>query len=305
MALASAVPVATPGTTTRVVPAGSGEAWVNAAVTHVSQDFFETLGIRPVRGRSFTVTDISGATRVAVVSRRLADRLWAQGDPIGKFVQTDSFSDSLLVIGVAANTATSERDGRPASVLYLPLEQHSVGKLSLVVRTASEHFVSLRALQGSLGAHSDIIVYDLRTLAESVGVRLAPIRFVAWLLAGLAAVGIALALLGVYSVMSFFVTQRTREFGVYTALGARPVDIRMMILRQGLRMVLIGLVVGLPFALALGGILRRFLQDVRPDDPTTLSGVSIAVIVAGLVACDLPAARAARQSPTDALRRLG
>jgi predicted permease len=304
-ALATAVPVATPAQLTRAYGTDPGSTSSAAAVSLVSADFVQTLGLKILSGRGFNPDDGAGTARIALVSARLAARLWPGEDPLGKVLLTDARAGALVVVGVTSDTAWSERDPRAAAWLYLPLDPHAAGKLSLLIRTPDN--VQMRAdLQTRLGAvDPDVPIYDIRTLADAVGLRLAPVRLMAGVLAVLSSMGFSIALLGVYSVMAFFVRLRTREFGIHIALGAQPRDVRMMIVRQGLRSITPGVVIGLVMALGVAGTIRHFLFGIAPFHPATYLLVTAVTVFAGLVASAVPALRATRGNPASTLRQVG
>ncbi len=272
----------------------------------ISPDYFATVGLPVLRGRAFTDRDREGALPVAIVNEQLARRFWPREDPMGKrFRLTGRGSQEVEVevVGVV-------RDGRFRNFrqpirpcFYLSLWQHSRGEMSLEVRAAGDPALLIAAVRAEVRAlDKDLLLPEILTLKSHRDLGLSQERLTAALLGGLGLLALALVAIGTYGVISFSVAQRTREIGIRLALGARTSEVLRMVLRQGLAPVLAGLGIGLAAALALGCFIASLLYEVRPADPLTLAVTGSVLIAVALVACLLPARRASKVDPVEALR---
>ena len=291
-----------------------GETWIDSASAHaaagpdqetpvnvrfVSSDYFRTLSIPLLAGRSFSENDRS--RKVSVISARLAEFLWPGRDPIGrKFTRgNDQWFD---VIGVAGDVRANA-DKPPVAMMYRPYWDWMPYRTVLVVRAAG----SPRSLAGALraairNADSDVPIPRMRTMSEVLDESVVTRRFQMLLAAGFAGIALVVASLGIYAVVSYSVARRTSEIGVRTALGARAVDVYKLILRQGLAPVAAGLAFALAGAAAFGRILEGLLYETGSRDPLTLAAATSVLAAVALVACLIPARRAAHVDPLTALR---
>jgi putative ABC transport system permease protein len=276
----------------------------------ITPEYFRAIGMALVRGRSFTEADTERAPKVAIVSEKLARRLWSGEDPIGKRLLPPGTSPDeqgkprwATVVGVV-------HDARYRGLtdlrfdLYLPyLQIPNMLVKHLMVRTFRDPF-SLAAAIRAEGRRLDpaTIVEKIAAMDDVVAQAMAPWRFGTWTLGLLSLLALALASLGVYAAISQSVVERTREIGVRVAVGALPRDIVGLILREGLGLTVAGISMGLAVALGLGRILSSLLFGVRPIDPITLAGTTTLLIVVSSAASVLPAWRAARVDPALALR---
>jgi predicted permease len=259
------------------------------------------MGIPLRSGRDFTERDTKGALPVAVVNETLARALWPGQDPLGRIVNIDVDRTVVGVVGDVRHLALEEGSGNE---FYLPIRQtEDFGTVDLVVRTslptaelASRIREALRPIEPSLPTA------NLRTLQTLVDRAVSPRRFVVVLLGGFAAFALMLALIGVYAVISYSVNQRRLEIGIRMALGASPGEVRRLILRETLRLALVGVALGLVGALALTRLAASLLYGVTPTDPLTFAGVVVILTAVAALAGYLPAWRAARIEPMAALR---
>lgn len=305
-ALTSGLPHMAPQTP--VVPEGgvlAGNAAArNVRYLRVSPEFLQTLRIPLRRGRGFLETDAAGAPQVAIISQSAAARFWPGQDPIGRRFAVGRDGTPVVVVGVSAETPVLRTSMTTMGFVYVPIDQHYSPQVSVLVRTAEPAAMVDHLRQALQAVDTDLALFDSGTVAEAVGLFLAPIRITAIVVGSLAVLGFGIAMLGVYGVMTYTVSHRTREFGVHKALGATEAQIQTMVLGQGLRMLLFGVLPGLLAAFIGAGFLRNLLFRVQPYDPVIFVGVPTGLVLAGLLACYFPARRAGRVEPSVALRDL-
>jgi predicted permease len=273
----------------------------------VSPDFLKTLGIPLLRGRTFTERDDQNAAYVAIVSEAMAKEYWPNQDPIGHHLRLGSeASHSIEVVGIAKNARFQGLTGPVQPYLLVPVWQHMATNTleTLQIRTVAAPEAMIPAAERVLGDMApELPVFDVKTMKEGLNT-LAGLLFYkigAVLAAVFGVLGLALAIVGVYGVISYAASQKTHEIGIRMALGAQPEDILKLILRQGLVIVAVGLVLGVMAALAVGRVVGNFLT-VSPMDPVTYLTVSALLTIVALVACYVPARRAMRVDPMVALR---
>lgn len=267
----------------------------------VSPGYFYTLGIPVLKGRTFTDHDDAQAPKVAVVNEALARRLWPAEDPIGK--QFPPPRGNMTVVGVVGNTRHEGLSQETEAEFYVPYLQSPCDSMQLAVRTAGDPdsiISSVRAQVREIDPGQPL--YHVETLEQTLSESLAPRRFNMLLLGIFATIALTLAMIGIYGVMAFSVTQRTHEIGIRMALGAQKSDVLGMVVRQGLKLALIGVVIGIGGALVLTRFLSSLLFGVEPTDPLTFVAVSLILCAVALVACYIPARRAAKLDPMVALK---
>ena len=273
----------------------------------VSPDFIGAMGIAVRRGRSFTATDNSDAAPlVAIVSAGLASRIWGKEDPIGKRIRMgDPNGPWRTVVGVAANIHHRALDASESSQIYLPERQWQFADnvVALVVRTRGDPTNLARAVRSAVQALDPAQpITALSSMEQVIAISTTQRRLALLLFVSFAVVALVLAVAGIYGVLAGAVTERTREIGVRTALGATPRAILVMVLLQGARLAAAGLVLGLIGALSLGRFLQSLLYGVGTADPLTLASVALLLGAVALAACLLPAMRALGIDPIAALR---
>jgi putative ABC transport system permease protein len=273
----------------------------------VTSGYFQAMGIPIVTGRSLAETDGANTPAVAVVSETLARTFWPNESAIGKFIDYEwGKMMHVQIVGVAGDVHHEGVDKQPLMEIYRPLPQFVYNQMTLVVRTAGDPSSLVKPLREAVhSVDRDQPVGRLETMNALVDKSLGGTRLSTTLFSVFGIVGLVLASVGIYGVMSYGVVQRTREFGVRMALGARPADVRAMVVRQGATLTAIGVVIGLIGAFALTRLMRTLLFGVTPTDPLTY--VAIAVVLGGvaLLASYLPARRATRVDPVVALRLEG
>ena len=270
----------------------------------VSDDWFRAMGIPFQRGRTFGPVDHNDAPGVVILNTAAVRQFWPTGDPIGARIRLgpDPSTPWMTVVGVVGDVRTGVID-EPRPTAYVSARQDHWGGLAIVVRTAGDPIALLPAVRREVRAiDATVPISDARTMRDVQAMRLTDRRLPMQLMAAFALLALALAAVGVYGVMAYSVAARTREIGVRVALGARPGNVFGMVLRQGLGAAAAGLTLGLLGALALGRLLTALLYDISPTDTTTFAGVAAALLAVVLAACLIPARRAVRIDPLEALR---
>jgi putative ABC transport system permease protein len=268
----------------------------------ISPDYFRALGIPLRGGRLFEEADRQRL--VAIVGESTASRVWPGENAIGKRIHLGEKSEPALeIVGIAGDVRADRLQKSAQLVVYLPYWMQMRSAASLIVRTGMDPRSIASAVRAELRKlDPELPVPRFRTMQEIVDASVAERRFQLALVLSFAGIALALASLGIFGVVSYSVAQRRGEMGIRLALGATSGDLRMMVLRQGLAPVAIGLAAGLAGALALGRALEGLLYGVKPADSMTLAAVAALLLAVGAAACWLPALRASRADPLTALR---
>jgi putative ABC transport system permease protein len=280
----------------------------------VTGDYFAALSIPLRRGRLLTADDRAGAPHVAVVNEALARMAWPDQDPIGRrltFGDGQDDPDWMEVVGVVANVKSNGLTADIGPEIFVPFSQITADlwtvftplPVSVVIRSDSD----LETVGGAIRAAIRSVdpeqpVTGPVPAGELIAAAVARQRFGMLLLLAFGGLALLLAAVGVYGVMAYAVSQRTRELGIRLALGARPGAVRALVLGEGMLLAGLGIGLGLVGALALGRLLVGLLYGVRPTDPRVLAAVCLLLAGASVVACLVPAVRATRVNPVDALR---
>jgi putative ABC transport system permease protein len=257
-----------------------------------------------VRGRVFTAEDRPDAPRVAIINETLARRYFGDQDPRGKRIAINELETWREIVGVVANIREAGIERRANNQVYEPFAQSPHRTLNLLVRSSGPSTAalvpSLRAAVYSID--KDQPVPHVRTLDSILDDYMAAPRFSMLLLAILSSAALVIASVGIYGVTSYTAVQRTGEFGIRLAIGAQRRDVLRLVLWQGAKLVLIGLLAGLTSTLVAGRVLTSMLFETSPYDPITLATITIVLGAIAVLACLLPAYRATRINPIDALR---
>jgi len=270
----------------------------------VGHNYFETMNTPIVQGRAFTERDNENAPRVVIVNETMARRYWPSQNPIGKRLRLGGEQSQWLeVAGVAQDGKYITLGEPPTDYFFLPFWQNYDGRMTLIAHTKGDAESVIASIRREVKALDEQLpVYGVRDAPEFLDIILSGPKSIAATVSGFGLLALLLAAIGLYGVMSYAVAERTREIGVRVALGAEPRDLRLMVLRQGLRLSLGGVALGLAGAFGLVRLLRSLLYDVSATDPLTFGAVALSLIVVALLACWIPARRATKVDPMVALR---
>jgi len=277
---------------------------VTTGFNTVGPRYFQTMGIQVAHGREFTSRDRAGTQPVVMINETLARRLWPGEDAVGKRLRLGGESaPEAEVIGVAANSKYASLGENARPYIYQPLLQSYASEMTLVVRTTgSPETLSAAVREQIRSLDPNLPVPQITTLSEQVAFALFPARLGAALLGAFGLLALGLAATGIYGVIAYSVSQRAQEFGIRMALGADGADVRRLVLREGLKVVLIGVTAGLALSFAATRLTTGYLYGVGANDPLTFVGVALLLTAVALLACYLPARRATKVDPMVALR---
>jgi putative ABC transport system permease protein len=277
----------------------------NVSVRRATPGYFRTMEIQMLSGRDFTLADTSGDRSVAVISQSMANLFWPGENAIGKRFRISFTPETVReVVGVVADT----RDRglqilEPVTMLYLPIRQNDTGGASLVVRGDGDVTLLAGGISKVLaGIDAELPIRNIRTMDEVVTTTLSQQRYSMWLFAALAGLAFLLASVGIYSVLAYSIRSRVGEISIRMALGATPASVVRLVIAEGMKPTLIGVSLGALGAYALGGLLSRLIYGVSPTDPLTFIIVAVLLTSVALAACGIPAFRATRVEPVQALR---
>jgi predicted permease len=285
---------------------GGGEDVANnvTLTSPVALDYFRTLDIPVLRGRDFNAQDREGAPGVAIVNETFAKRYFPGRDPIGQRVSLGGSQGPWLeVVGLARDSKYITLGEAPAPFLYQPLAQRHETGMVLLVRAGGDPSRLVPAVRREVQAiEPNLPLKNARTMSEMLSTSLFPARAGAVLLGAFGLLALVLASVGLYGVMSYSVTRRTREIGIRMALGARGGDVLRLVLRESMALVAVGMLLGLTAAFAATRLLAGFLYGVSPTDPAAFAGIVVLLALVALAASLVPARRAAKVDPLVAFR---
>ncbi|HEX2446456.1 MAG TPA: ABC transporter permease [Vicinamibacterales bacterium] len=285
---------------------GSKDDHFAIAYTAVSPRFFETTGATLTRGRPLGATDDERFRLVAVVNETMARTLWPTEDAIGRRFRFGSDGEWIEVVGIARDGRYLMLGEQPRPYFYLPLSQQYRSPTTIVVRSSLDPSALSGPLQRLLtDMDRDLPIFNVRTMERHIQESvfgLMPLRLGATMAGALGMIGLFLAVMGLYAVVSYAVTRRTREIGVRMALGAGAGDVVRLVVREGMRLSLAGIAIGLALALAVGFVLSRALYGAAAVDAVVIGAIAVLLVGVTGAACYLPARRATRVNPLVALR---
>ena len=295
----------------------TGETWISMVIREgdkrpifqqpaanyrfITPDYFKTMGIPLVAGRVFNEGDRK--RNLAVVSEKVARKVWPGENPIGRRFSAGNENEPLFEIAGVVKDVRAGIASDPVMMVYTPYWYRNQSAMTAVLRTAMDPKALAPAVRSAVWAlNPEAAIENVRTMDRVVTDSVAQRRFQMYLIAGFAGFALLLATLGIYGVVSWSVARRRNEIGVRMALGARPADVHRIVVAQAIRPAAVGLVIGIALALAFGRILNSLLFGVSARDPLVFAGVAALLIAVSLVACYVPARKATRMDPLNALR---
>jgi predicted permease len=287
-----------------IVPGGAGGAGdreLRVPVLHVSADYFRAMGIPLRAGRAFTAADDRQAPRVWLVNEAFARKHWPNESAVGKTLRLEE--ETMQVIGVVGDVRQKSLTEPAEPMAFIHYKQNRRSGLNIAIRTAGEPLRYANAVRQAIwSVNRDQTITSVETLQGIVGETVARPRLLATLLVLFGTMGLLLGALGIYGVLAFAVGQRRQEIGVRVALGAPPGTVRALVVRQGMALALAGVAAGIAGAFVLSRVMAAVLYEVQATDPATFATVIVVLLGAALVASWLPARRALRVDPVQALR---
>jgi putative ABC transport system permease protein len=280
----------------------------SADIFMTGADYFRAMGIPMIKGRDFDQRDQHGAPPVVIVSEEFARQFFPNEDPIGKRMSPglstfDNERSYREIIGVVGNIRSRTLSDAPKPAYYVPLTQVPFSQMAVVVKTTQDPKSVVSAATKEVAAmDSEVPLFNVKTMREYLSASVATPRFSTTLLSIFAGVALVLTLVGLYGVMSYSVAQRTSEIGIRLALGAQSRDVLLMIVKQGSFLILLGLSIGLLGAYALTRLISSLLFGVTAKDPFTFGAAALVLGLVALLACYIPAWRATKVDPLEALR---
>jgi predicted permease len=284
----------------------AGEEFINVDIRMVGGGYFEAMQIPLVAGRRFDDRDTRETTRVAVIDERMAQELWPDADPIGKRVRTgglNSTSPWITVIGVAGRVKQYTLDTDSRIAMYLAHAQYPTRAMNLVLKSDAAPASLAGAVRETLRSlDPDLPLFNVRTMEDRVSESLAQRRFAMQLLTLFAVIALVLASIGIYGVISYLVSQGTRELGIRLALGATPGSVMWLVGRHSALMAIAGVALGIAVAFGMTRFMQSLLFEIDPVDPATFAAIAVVLLGVAMVAGLVPARRAAKIDPLRSLR---
>jgi predicted permease len=304
--LTNRTPLAFGGGSTSVKPEGyvpPPNVSMETQVAIVSPKYFATLQLPLEKGRDFTDQDGKEGQRVVIVNQTFAERYWPGQEPIGKQVVSDLTNESFTVVGIARNAKYNQLNETPIPFVYLPLYQVYRAGMTMNARVSGNPLGLAKAVEQAIHEQdADVVVYDVTTLDQRRQLSTLGVRIGGAFVGAFGLLALVLAAIGVYGVTSYTTNQRTHEIGIRLALGASRGDVLRLILGRGILLTVLGLVIGLGLSFGVTRFLQSLLLGVSSTDALTFLGVALLLSAVVLVACIIPARRATRVDPLQALR---
>jgi predicted permease len=304
--LTNRTPLTFGGGSTSVKPEGyvpPPNVSMETQVTIASPKYFATLRLPLAKGRDFTDQDTKESQRVIIVNQTFAERYWPGQEPIGKQVVSDLTNESFTVVGIARNAKYNQLNEAPIPFVYLPLYQVYRAGMTINARVSGDPLTFAKSVDQALHElDPDVVVFDVTTLDLRRQLSTIAVRIGGTFVGAFGLLALVLAAIGVYGVTSYTTNQRTHEIGIRLALGASRADVLRLILRRGILLTVLGLVIGLGLSFGVTRFLQSLLLGVSSTDALTFVGVALLLSAVVLVACFIPARRAMRVDPMQALR---
>jgi predicted permease len=273
-------------------------------VCHVGPEYFETVGMTILRGRGFTAQDDENTPRVAIVNETFASHYFGDEDPLGQRFSFDPNSDGFEIIGIVKDAKYETLRQMSLPMYYLShLQYHASRETTFLIRTAADPAGIITAVREAVReVDANLPLFDIKTLAMQVDESLVQERLIGTVSSFFGLLSLLLAAIGLYGIMAYVVNQRTHEIGIRMALGAQRGAVLRMVMGQGMKLVLIGMALGLAASFAATRLVASYLFGITPTDPVTFVGVPMVLLIVALLACFIPARRASRVDPMVALR---
>ena len=298
MSLSGSIPFSSRNETPITLEGSQTRRRLEAHYNVVSPRYFQTLRIPIIQGRlHFDEQDIQAKRPNVVISQTMAERFWSGQNPIGK-----RFNSLYEVIGVAKDISSTRVGRSDGPFFYVPAFVDNQLGLNCLLRTKSNERSVVGATRDVVRSLDSNVVVSIKGLEENLARKLRPARFGALFSSALSLLTLALVVVGMYGVMAFFVNQRMHVFGIRKALGAQTSDIFQLVFRQGIALVIIGLIIGLALATVLTRFIVSQLYGVSPTDPATFAAIALLLTIVALLACWIPARRATKVDPLVALK---
>ena len=279
----------------------SPEEALAADARAVTPGYFATMSIPILKGRDFTQRDGPGTTNI-IISDAIARRFWSSEDPLGKRVRPGTNNPWMTIVGVAGDVRNS-LDQEPRPTIYFSAAQLGFNAMTIVVRTAGSPEGLSAVVRNEIATlDPKLPLYNIKTMSAIFDEATGQPRFQTTLLGCLGLVALLLAAIGIYGVMSYLTTERSREIGIRMALGAEACDVLKLVVGQGMKLAIAGVLIGLGGSVALTRLLQTLLFGVNPTDPPTFIGITLLLTIVALLACWIPARRATKVDPMIALR---
>jgi len=270
----------------------------------VSPEYFEVLGLSLLTGRLLNEQDQDGTPRVAVVTEETVRRHWPEQDPIGQQFRLGEATDTPIeIVGVVSDIRQHGLHYRPFPAVFLPYAQAPDGAYHVMLKASIDPLTTMSALRGVVRSMDrEMALSEIQTLNDRVEANIASPRFLMLLAVAFAMIAVALAATGIYGVLAYAVSQRTHEIGIRLALGASRKRVLRSVMSQGVALAAVATMIGIPLAYGLSRTMGSLLYEITPADPVTFLAIVFIVLGVSLVACYIPAARAAGSDPLKALR---
>jgi putative ABC transport system permease protein len=284
-------------------PGGPNDPGPQSDVTLVSADYFKTIGVPVIRGRVFADTDRDTANAGVVISERLAATYWRGRDPLGEQISVNRGRNWVTIVGIVGDVYHNGPAQNIVDEIYFPFSVSPTSDIRVLVRTNGDPQAFAPILRGAvkeIDDHQPIV--SMQTLEQLRGVRLSEPRVTTILLLAFAVLALVISAGGLGGVVAYGVNQRITEIGIRVALGARPTNVLGLVVRQGMTIVVVGLAIGVGVALATSHFIRNLLYNVGPNDVPTYVGVALSLLTVAVLASYLPARRALKVEPLEALR---
>jgi putative ABC transport system permease protein len=291
-------------------PAPAGELPPQVTRLTVGPRYFDTVGVRLLRGRAFSDTDGTAGHEVGIINQRFVSMYFANEDPVGRRIKlvpdvvTAPEPTWLTIVGISPTVRQRNfQDPDPDPVVYVPYRANPTPFMSLIIRTSGDPTSVTPALRDEVRAlDADLPLFGIHTMDEQLAQARWPFRVFGSMFAIFAAIALVLSAVGLYAITAYGVTQRTQEIGVRMALGAQPEQVWWLVIRRSFVQLAIGLTIGMAGAFGVGRLLRSLLVQTSPNDPATLFTIAGLFAVVSVAACFWPARKATRLDPVRALR---